>query len=132
MQTAVEYIFEQLEEQGLIFLTTKTNEMTISISASDYLDIKRLSKEMEKQQIIDAYKFGLSDEYVIGSEQYYNETYGSKGSDETNGNNVEKVPNVTSSQTERIYSEEEVLEIVSNCDGSISQAKKWFEQFKKK
>lgn len=33
---------------------------------------------------------------------------------------------------ERSYSEEEVLEIVSNCDGSISQAKKWFEQFKNK
>ena len=35
-------------------------------------------------------------------------------------------------QQERMYSEEEVLEIVSNCDGSISQAKKWFKQFKKK
>lgn len=33
---------------------------------------------------------------------------------------------------ERSYSEKEVLEIVSNCDGSISQAKKWFEQFKNK
>ena len=33
---------------------------------------------------------------------------------------------------ERMYSAEEVLEIVSNCDGSISQAKKWFEQNKKK
>ena len=53
MQTATNYIFEQLEEQGLIFFNTKTKEMTISISASDYLDIKRLSKEMEKQQIID-------------------------------------------------------------------------------
>ena len=84
MQTTTEYIFEQLEEQGLIFLTTKTNEMTISISVSDYLDIKRLAKEMEKQQIIDAHLDGQSlvsckDEYA---EQYYNETYGSKGSDE--------------------------------------------------
>jgi hypothetical protein len=33
------------------------------------------AKEMEKQQIIDAYKFGIADEYVIGSEQYYNQTY---------------------------------------------------------
>ena len=41
------------------------------------------AKKLEKQQIIDAYKFGLSDEYVIGSDKYYNETYGSKGSDET-------------------------------------------------
>jgi hypothetical protein len=31
--------------------------------------------EIEKQQIIDAYKFGLQDEYVIGSEQYYKEIF---------------------------------------------------------
>ena len=37
--------------------------------------------EMEKEQIIDAYKFGLTDEYVIGSDKYYNSTYGSKGSE---------------------------------------------------
>ena len=53
----------------------------------DQFDWKQ-AKEMEKLQIIDAYKFGLSDEYVIGSEQYYNETYGSKGSDETKTNNM--------------------------------------------
>jgi hypothetical protein len=35
------------------------------------------AKEMEKQQIKDAYKFGISDEYVIGSEKYYNKTYNS-------------------------------------------------------
>ena len=88
--TAVNYIFEQLEEQGLIFLTTKTNEMTISISASDYLDIKRLAKEMEKQQIIDAFDEGQEYEYQYHinnapkfySETYFTETYGSKGSDE--------------------------------------------------
>jgi hypothetical protein len=80
--TAVEYIFEQLEEQGLIFLTTKTNEMTISISASDYLDIKRLAKEMEKQQIIDAWIATDNELQRMSAEQYYNETYGSKGSDD--------------------------------------------------
>jgi hypothetical protein len=35
-------------------------------------------------------------------------------------------------QAERMYSEEEVLDILSDCDGSVTQAKKWFEQFKKK
>jgi len=35
-------------------------------------------------------------------------------------------------QTERMYSEEEVLNIIADCDGSVAQAKKWFEQFKKK
>ena len=91
MQTAVENVFEQLEEQSLIFLTTKTNEMTISISASDYLDIKRLAKEMEKQQIIDAYANAVMKEnnsdYIGMHEQssaeiYFAETYGSKGSDD--------------------------------------------------
>jgi hypothetical protein len=33
------------------------------------------AKKMEKQQIKDAYVFGLQDEYVIGSDQYYYETY---------------------------------------------------------
>ena len=80
--TAVEFIFEQLEEQGLIFLTTKTNEMTISISASDYLDIKRLAKEMEKKQIMYSYEFGLCDEYVIGSDKFYTFTYGSEENSE--------------------------------------------------
>lgn len=33
---------------------------------------------------------------------------------------------------ERMYSFEEVLEIVSDCDGSVTQAKKWYNKFKKK
>jgi hypothetical protein len=36
------------------------------------------AKEMHKQEIVDAYRFGLSDEYVIGSENYYKETFGGK------------------------------------------------------
>jgi hypothetical protein len=31
---------------------------------------------MHKQEIIEAYRFGLSDEYVIGSKKYYNKTFG--------------------------------------------------------
>lgn len=34
------------------------------------------AKEMHKQEIVEAYRFGLSDEYVIGSQNYYNETFG--------------------------------------------------------
>lgn len=53
-----------------------------SVKPIDFCSIETIkdwvqqAKEMEKQQIIDAYKFGISDEYVIGSEQYYNETFG--------------------------------------------------------
>ena len=34
------------------------------------------AKEMHKKEIVEAYRFGLSDEYVIGSKQYYKETFG--------------------------------------------------------
>ena len=56
--TSIEYIFQQLEEQGLIYKNLN-NELSISISASDYLDIKRLSKEMHKQEIIDTRENGI-------------------------------------------------------------------------
>ena len=52
---------------------TKLAEQTTQ--AKDVNTIFLLAKGMEKEQIQDAYKFGLSDEYVIGSEQYYKDTY---------------------------------------------------------
>ena len=58
VMTSIEYIFQQLEEQGLIYKNLN-NELSISISASDYLDIKRLSKEMHKQEIIDTRENGI-------------------------------------------------------------------------
>jgi hypothetical protein len=64
-QTAVEWLVEQL-----------TSQMSIRIENTIIgCDLFEKAKEMEKQQIIDAYKFGIADEYVIGSEQYYNQTY---------------------------------------------------------
>jgi TusA-related sulfurtransferase len=30
-----------------------------------------------------------------------------------------------------MYNEEEVLTIIADCDGSVTQAKKWLENFKK-
>jgi hypothetical protein len=59
-QTAVEYLVDQLLPKAL--------------TAEQYYHIEQ-AKAMEKEQIQDAYKFGLSDEYVIGSERYYNETF---------------------------------------------------------
>ena len=62
-QTAVEWLIDQLTP-------------SISLQQKHIDELKNQAKEMEKEQIIDAYKFGLSDEYVIGSQTYYNETYG--------------------------------------------------------
>ena len=69
-QTAVEFL-EKLWKQEILFPYSFT-----------------MAKEMEKQQIIEAYlsdRFPCSDE---DAEEYYNETYGSKGSDETKTNNI--------------------------------------------
>ena len=40
-----------------------------------YSDIVKQANAIFEQQIKDAYKFGITDEYVIGAEQYYNQTY---------------------------------------------------------
>ena len=73
--TSIEKLFEQLEEQGIVFKSAN-NLLHISIDASDYLDIKRLSIEMHKQEIIDAYEEGQKDTamgfYVKSGETYYN------------------------------------------------------------
>jgi hypothetical protein len=66
----------------------------------DILDVATINgyfeqaKETHKQEIIDAYCNGND---LIGVEQYYQETFVSKGSDDI------------SFQTERMYSEEEVI-----------------------
>jgi len=77
-QSAVDFIFEQLEEQALVYKSIN-NELSISISASDYLDIKRLAREMHKQEIIDAAERWKGTDFA---ERYYEETFVSKGSDE--------------------------------------------------
>jgi hypothetical protein len=40
-----------------------------------YSDIVEQANAMFEQQIKDAYKVGIKDEYVIGAEQYYKQTY---------------------------------------------------------
>jgi hypothetical protein len=73
-KTAVEWLFNQIQKD------------IIGIEY-DYADELKQAKEMEKQQIIDAFnngEFFPSDYYhpnnpnVDGSETYYNETYGGK------------------------------------------------------
>jgi hypothetical protein len=55
------------------------NEMPVIDWTDPYWKIKlEKAKEMEKQQITDAYHFGISDEYVITAEHYYNKTFGGK------------------------------------------------------
>jgi hypothetical protein len=61
-QTAVEWLASQLYEQ------MKGNDELFTNSLIQ-------AKAMEKEQIMDAYKFGIQDEYVIGSTMYYKQNY---------------------------------------------------------
>ena len=66
-QTAVEWLMERL--------TPYIHYPYGHSSGYDMEDVIEQAKQMEKEQIKNAYKFGLEDEFVIGSEKYYNQTY---------------------------------------------------------
>jgi hypothetical protein len=63
-QTAVEWLYSEWAKNGTIFLE----------------DLEQ-AKEMEKEQMMDAFNDGINDECIGGNkspEQYYNETYKSE------------------------------------------------------
>ena len=76
------------------------------IDVNTLLMLVKQAREMEKQQIIDAFKFGEYPPpfFYYNAEQYYNETYGSKGSDER----IVESNKTINSQTE--ISDEEIQE----------------------
>jgi hypothetical protein len=90
--TAIEWLIEQMFKQGYF-----DGNKPLTYTNLDHL--QQQAKEMEKQQITDAWKNRNED--VIKSdgktsEQYYQETFGSKGSDE----HIVDINEMISSQTE--------------------------------
>jgi len=83
-QTAVELFIEQLEAQGESWENASIGRIQISIKVEDYLKLIDQAKEMEKQQIMDAFGVGCHHEskrlvgYQDIAEQYYNETFNQK------------------------------------------------------
>jgi len=73
-QTAVDWLINQFLEVNVDSITNEN--MYIKIPTKAF----KQAKEMEKEQIIDAYNIGSYDtsEKQFRPEQYYNETYGSK------------------------------------------------------
>jgi len=72
--TAIEWFFNELQNMQYFI-------------GNDMLEAYKQAKQIEKQQIIDAYDAGLFDGTMDDvndrmHKQYYNETYGSKGSEE--------------------------------------------------
>ena len=86
-QTAVQWLFEQIEGEGDIQRDVLSNVLEIKISVSNFLEIKRIAKEMHKQEIINTWYNGyinqspMIDEENCG-EKFYQETFVSKGSDD--------------------------------------------------
>jgi hypothetical protein len=82
-QTAVDWAFEQLDEQ-VYRIDYVERRLNISISFEDMMTLKKEAKEMEKEQRIMDYNAGHSDglcnhindadNYI--NEQNYKETYG--------------------------------------------------------
>ena len=92
--TAVNWLEQQIKDT---FYVAEASEM-----AKRFEGIFEQAKEMEKQQIIDAYSNGSNDRLRNTINDYYNETYGSKGSE------------TTSSQTESVKNQ--VIKILNDID----------------
>jgi hypothetical protein len=66
-KTAVEWLGKKLESYGdPQYCELEWKELDLLI---------KKAKAMEKKKIVDAYRFGLSDEDAIGSKKYYNKTF---------------------------------------------------------
>ena len=79
-QTAVQWFIEQLEQKGDASENVSIRRVQISIDVSDYLELKRQAKQMEKKQIEDAWEDGVRSDngFFETFEQYYKEQYGGK------------------------------------------------------
>jgi hypothetical protein len=76
-QTALDLFIEKLEEKA-IEETEGLNQIHIVIDVNEYLELKKQSKEMEKEK--QKYFFDCGRQYQLTGEgtftQVYNETYG--------------------------------------------------------
>ena len=86
-QTAIEWLLEQLEEKGDLRETKSIGNIQLNFDVSEYIELKKQAKEMEKEQIMKSYsdalaigiengKKGVSFFEVANCVKYYNENYG--------------------------------------------------------
>jgi len=74
-QTSIEWLVDQLKEYDF---SPRDNTYLIEIPVWIWKEKVEQAKEMEKEQIIDAYKYGNQSDVYFKPEQYYNETYKSE------------------------------------------------------
>lgn len=74
-QTAVEWLIYEIESKGDAWENASIKKIQISIDASEYAELKAQAKELEKQQIENAFENGMNAVNIHNLEQYYNETF---------------------------------------------------------
>jgi hypothetical protein len=78
MKTAVELFIEQLEAQGESWENVSIGRIQISIKVEDYLKLIQQAKEMEKEQIMQAFANGKINGDKNWAHRYYKETFKSE------------------------------------------------------
>jgi predicted nucleotidyltransferase len=66
MKTAVELFIEQLEAQGESWENVSIGRIQISIKVEDYLKLKEQAKEIEKEQMLNAFQESRLTHPMIG------------------------------------------------------------------
>jgi hypothetical protein len=75
-QTAVEWLINQIEEKGDARKTPYTTIIELNLDTSEYNELIKQAKEMEKEQIVNSWDLSRRDiDYLANGEQYYKETY---------------------------------------------------------
>jgi ATP-dependent protease Clp ATPase subunit len=72
-QTAVEWLYEELQEY-IISQDVAANTLVIQISFQEYKDLKKSAKQIEKDDIVEAFNEGALDGLQLG-EEYYKITF---------------------------------------------------------
>jgi len=68
-QTAVEWLYEELQEY-IISQDVAANTLVIQISVQEYKDLKKSAKQIEKDDIVEAFNEGALDGLQLGNDFY--------------------------------------------------------------
>jgi len=73
-KTAVERFIEQLEEKGDLRETPSIRNIQLNIDTTEYLDLKRQAREMEKERMIKLIQFVVSEKELVDYSSVSNDT----------------------------------------------------------
>jgi hypothetical protein len=78
-QSSIEFLINQIEQQGDAWENASIHRIQISIDTSDYLMLKQQAKAMHKRECFSFYEKGADDEFNGISNnafEYYKEKFG--------------------------------------------------------